>query len=174
MPLQTLVGDDVLTAMCEMLAGLPAGAVIEVGVYKGGSGERLAAAAEKQGRPIFLYDTFKGIPCSEPDQGDFHKVGDFSDTSVEEVRAGIPYATVIQGLFPGSSVYDGPVAFVHLDVDQYRSYKEAIQFLKPLMVDGGVMWFDDYCLLGARKAIDEEFPDGVLTRCGKQYVVIRK
>jgi hypothetical protein len=70
----------------------------------------------------------------------------------------MPLAIVVAGVFPESSLAMPPVAFAHLDCDQYRSIAEAARFLEPLMVEGGVMWFDDYnCLSSATKAVDEVF-----------------
>jgi hypothetical protein len=47
------------------------------------------------------------------------------------------------------------VAFLHIDVDQYKSYGDCINYFKPKMAKGGIMWFDDYELLGAQNAINE-------------------
>ena len=66
-----------------------------------------------------------------------------------------------------------PIAFAHLDCDQYRSVKESVEYIKPLMMTGGVIWFDDYgCLPGATKAVDELFPRVEITRTHKAYVRI--
>ena len=46
---------------------------------------------------------------------------------------------------------------VHLDVDIYESYKNALEFFYPRMVRNGVIVMDDYgskFCLGAKKAID--------------------
>jgi O-methyltransferase len=136
----------------------PQGCFVEVGVHKGGTAWHLAKCAEEQGREIYLFDTFTGIPYKG--EFDSHVVGDFSDTSLEEVQKIIPYAKITQGIFPQSAEgLDLPdVAFVHLDCDQYQSIKEAALFLSPKMVKGGIMWFDDYgCLEGANRAVDELF-----------------
>lgn len=101
-------------------------------------------------------------------------VGDFSDTSLEEVQESIPYAKITKGIFPQSAEsLDLPgVAFVHLDCDQYQSIKEAALFLSPRMVKGGIMWFDDYgCLEGANRAVNELFAGRLLgSPVGKVFV----
>ena len=128
----------------------------EVGVLGGGSASVLYSVANQQGRKIYLYDTFSGIPYK--DAIDSHQVGDFKFEDVEGLSAKLPKAFITQGVFPASAVKMPPVAFVHLDVDQYRSYKEAVEYLEPLMVSGGVMWFDDYgCTPGATAYLDEKF-----------------
>ena len=147
----------------------PPGAFVEVGVYRGGTAWHLAQLAEQQKRTIFLYDTFTGIPY-RTEGLDSHHVGDFGDTSYERVCADIPYATVVKGVFPQSARAMQYIAFVHLDVDQYQSYKDAIKHLRPLMAPGGVIWFDDVgCLPGATQAVEEEFGTWLTDR-KKPYV----
>jgi O-methyltransferase len=170
--LPTLVGDDVLSALAETCKGTPSGCFVEVGVYKGGTGWLLSQIAEMQGREIYLYDTFTGIPYTQEGL-DNHRVGDFSDTTFEAVRDAIPYAHVIQGIFPQSAIEMGPIAFIHLDCDQYQSYKDSFDYLIPKCQSGTVIWFDDYCLAGAAKAVNERFSiDQLLlhTKCNKTFV----
>lgn len=155
---QSLVGLEVIAAMCVLAGTTPAGTVLEVGVWHGGSAWYLAQLAETQGRPCLLFDTFTGIPYRE--DFDPHRVGDFADAdaNADKIRAIIPYARVIEGVFPESaaSLNLAPVAFVHLDCDQYKSYRDALAFLQPLMVKGGIVWCDDdTCLGGAEKAVAE-------------------
>ncbi len=144
---------NVFLELVQVAGATPEGCFVEVGVYQGGTASYLTELAEQQGRQIFLYDTFTGMPFQG--EHDKHKVGDFSDTSFEAVRDALPYANVIQGLFPDSAVPMANIAFAHVDVDQYQSYVDCINHLSPLMVEGGVMWFDDYELEGARRAVDE-------------------
>lgn len=152
----SLVGDNVIQAMIETARETPPGCFVEVGVYQGGTAQYLAKLAEEQGRKIFLYDTFTGIPYAE--EFDPIRPGTFGDTSFEVVKSQIPYATVVQGIFPESAVEMGPIAFIHLDCDQYQSYKDSFSYLLPLCQPGTVIWFDDFgCLYGADKAVLETF-----------------
>lgn len=169
----SLICQGQLDAMVAMAKAAPPGDFLEVGVYKGGSAERLYAVAQEQARRLWLFDTFTGIP--ERTEGvDTHKIGDFADTSVEDVRRLLPAALIVVGdaaeTLPATDT--GPLAFVHLDCDQYATYRACIVELSPRMVHGGVMWFDDYgCLPGATKAVDEMFGDRVLVDdCDKRYV----
>jgi hypothetical protein len=133
------------------------------------------SVAKQQGREMFAYDTFTGIPYKG--EHDSHNVGDFSDTSFEEVSRGLEGATVVQGIFPDSAVKMPPVAFVHLDCDQYQSIKDSLGYLLPRMVEGGIIWFDDYgCLEGANKAVREVFSPECLygSKTGKVFVRIDK
>jgi len=147
----------------------PSGCFVEVGVYKGGTAWHLDRLARRQNRALFLYDTFEGIPFQ--DVVDHHKVGDFGDTDYTTVAGLFPKATVVKGVFPASAVKMGPVAFVHLDCDQYHSIKNAVRYLLPWVVSGGVLWFDDSpVLVGARKAVHELFGNTVQEMNGKHFV----
>lgn len=163
------VSQEVIAALSFGASLAPDGCFVEVGVFQGGTAYHLNEVAKEQVRKLYLYDTFEGIPYC--DVCDSHKLGDFNDTSYEKVRDLFPDATVVKGVFPYSAVPMEPIAFVHLDCDQYQSYKDAIQYLAPLMVKGGVMWFDDSpCLPGALKAVTEFFGDRVKLYVGKHYV----
>jgi O-methyltransferase len=157
--------------MCELAARTPAGAFVEIGVYKGGSARLLADVAEQQGRELHLFDTFTGMPIAGPE--DSHQVGDFADTSEAAVRALIPSAHFHVGIFPATApVAMPPIAFVHLDVDQYQSYRDAIAWAAPLMVPGGVIWFDDCGILpSADRAALEAFGERVDKTSYDKWVV---
>jgi hypothetical protein len=146
-------GMEIIYELIAVAENSPLGCFVEVGVYKGGSASHLTELAENQKREIYLYDTFTGIPFKEDYEK--HDVGDFSDTSYEYVKSALPYANVIKGIFPESAIEMPEVAFLHIDVDQYKSYVDCINYFKPKMAKGGIMWFDDYELLGAQNAINE-------------------
>ena len=59
------------------------GEVAECGVYKGGTAKILAELVPD--RPLHLFDTFCGMPETDPSR-DLHKAGDFADTTLESVR----------------------------------------------------------------------------------------
>ena len=158
MTLESLLGPKLLGELYEAAEAAPPGDFLEVGVYKGGSADVLSKIAIKQGRRLFLFDTFTGTPFQRADV-DKHLIGDFNDTNLEDVRRGIPTAIFRPGIFPETLTDDvGPVAFAHVDCDQYQSVKDCCERLGPLMVSGGIMVFDDYDWLdGARIAVDECF-----------------
>lgn len=170
----SLVGEDVIEQLVKMAGETPEGSFVEVGVYKGGTAKPLADKAKEQGRKIFLYDTFEGIPH----QGEFDSiaVGTFSDTDLGKIKGLIPHAYIGKGIFPESSFRKEmfPISFVHLDCDQYQSYKEAIPHLLRYSQRGTVLWFDDYGYLhGATKAVEEFFnKDQLQICCGKTFVRI--
>lgn len=151
---QSLLADDTLETLCSVAADCPPGAFVEFGVYRGGAAEKLAIVARLQRRPLYLYDTFRGMPYRGED--DYHPVGDLGDTSVAEVQALVPEAVIVPGIFPDSLIPMPPIAFVHVDADQYQSVAAACRVFPPLMVSGGVIIFDDYlCLPGATRAVRE-------------------
>jgi hypothetical protein len=162
----SLIPPDTLAELVEKARSTPPGCLVEVGVYQGGSALELS----KLGRTLYLYDTFTGIPyrCEH----DSHQIGDFSDTTAVQVQELIPEAVIVAGIFPDVAVTMPPVSFAHLDCDQYQSVLESARYLAPLMVKGGVMWFDDSpCLIGAAKAVQELFGDRVqLSYNQKHYV----
>jgi O-methyltransferase len=172
MTVQSLIRPNALHELMETARAAPAGMLVEVGVYQGGSAAALAQVAREQGRKLYLFDTFAGMPHADPGV-DRHMVGEFADTSVERVRAAIPEAVCIPGVFPQTlpAWVDG-VALAHIDCDQYRSVQESARALAPRMVPGGVMVFDDYDVLpGARRAVDELFGKSVeLSAEGKARV----
>jgi O-methyltransferase len=140
------------------------GEVAECGVYKGGTAKILAELVPD--RPLYLFDTFCGMPETDPTR-DLHKAGDFSDTTLESVRAYLcAHANVncIAGMIPQSlaTVHDRRFSFVHIDLDIYSSIKAACEFFYPRLERGGVLLFDDYgypSCPGARAAVDEFFAD---------------
>ena len=86
------------------ISALP-GDVAEVGVYKGGTARLLAKILESTGKTVHLFDTFSGMPSSDPER-DIHAAGDFSDTSLESVRDYLHNCGNVrfyQGLFPDTA-----------------------------------------------------------------------
>ena len=52
------------------------------------------------------------------------------------------------------------IAFVHIDLDVYKSILDSLQFIWPRLSLGGIIVFDDYGFAtcpGARVAVDEFF-----------------
>lgn len=139
------------------------GALVEVGVYQGGTLRLLADAVAGSGEPPIGFDTFAGMPATDPDR-DIHLAGDFADTSVPAVRAAMAGREVSlrQGIFPTGVDTAGldEVRFAHIDVDIYASVLGSTEYLYPRLVPGGVIVYDDYgwtSCPGARQGVDEFF-----------------
>lgn len=170
----SLIPPVVLDAMVLTARTTPLGPWVEVGVYNGGSAFRLYRAREK--RLLHLFDTFEGIPFSDPDKGDRHSVGDFDGrATLAALRCAMRDAVFHVGIFPDTLFSDlRDIAFVHVDADQYKSISDCITYLWPRVVTGGVMWFDDYSALeGARRAVLAHFSVDQLHHApeGRRFVV---
>ncbi|UCF50236.1 MAG: class I SAM-dependent methyltransferase [Thermoplasmatales archaeon] len=169
----TLVSPDRLKMIKNMISQIIVnkfGAInaAEIGVYKGGTSKLILECLEKytsKKNTFMIFDTFEGLPDSTKDV-DLHKIGDFNDTSLEAVREYLSgykntNLTITKGIFPDSFPQDKKdmtFDFVHLDVDQYQSYKNCLEFFNTRMSEGGIIVCDDYGFCscpGAKKAIDE-------------------
>jgi len=159
------------------------GAIVECGVWKGGS---MAAAArtllqmKDTRRDLYLFDTFRGM--TEPGSEDVS----FSGKHASEVRADwvganpvwchapleqvkdVLYATgypkekihFIEGRVEDTIPASAPesIALLRLDTDWYESTRHELIHLFPRLNRAGVLIVDDYGLWqGSRKACDEYF-----------------
>ena len=164
LPLSLLDGEriSVIKTHLSNVANLE-GDIAEVGVYKGGVAYHLNKFSN--GKKVYLFDTFEGMPFKG--KYDRHIIGDFGDTSHEEVAElfyDSPNVKIIKGVFPDSArsiiSRKDKFCFVHLDADQYESTLEGLKFFYDKMVVGGVVVCDDYgWLKGVDKAIGEFLKD---------------
>lgn len=165
------------------------GALVECGVWRGGSMLAIARTLVEQGetdRDLYLYDTFDrmpppadrdvdvwGNPASSYFDGpvDPHDTDHYRYLPMEEVRSvvlssGYPPARVhlVQGLVEETipSVAPERIALLRLDTDWYSSTAHEMRHLYPRIVDQGFLLVDDYGqFLGARDAVDEHLADVV-------------
>lgn len=159
----------VLLTLLEQALSLE-GDVWECGVYKGGTARMMAAFLEDRGSPkrLLLFDTFAGMPATDPSR-DWHKQGDFDDTSLDAVRefVGFPErCDYYPGKFPGTfaGLERRAIAFAHIDADIYRSITDCLEFIWPRLAVGGCVVFDDYgfpTCPGARRAVDDFFAGSI-------------
>jgi len=124
------------------------GAVVEVGVWRGGTGCLLALAASE--KTVYLADTFAGV-VNAGEQDTRYAGGEHADTSEELVRglldsAGVKNARLLKGMFPEetAAMVEGRVAMLHVDVDVYESARATVEWALPRMLPGAAMVFDDY------------------------------
>jgi len=144
------------------------GAVLEVGVWKGGTGALLARRAQL-GHPtaqVFLCDTFRGVvKASERDPN--YRGGEHADAAVADVKAlldrvGAGQVTILTGVFPDETaarIPPQPFRFCHIDVDVYESAKQTAEWIWDRLVPGGLIVFDDYGFYGCdgvRAYVDEQ------------------
>lgn len=163
--------------------GLP-GHIVEAGVWRGGQAMAMGLMLKRLGstRPIWLYDTFQGMPA--PTEADVnvkgHTASEFFDklargdgysdwvfasrTDVERNLAATGYShfRLIEGMVEDTLAdprnVPETVAFLRLDTDWYESTRIELETLYPRVSDGGILVIDDYGpWKGARKAVDEYF-----------------
>ena len=160
----TIIRPDDLALMLSYAEQAPPGAFVEVGVYRGGSARELYEVAERQGRTLWLFDTFEGHPMPCEYDAPQHPAGRYADCAdPSDLRREMPNAHIVQCRFPGDLWWMaecGPVAFAHIDVDLYEGTRDAITYLAGWMATGGVMYFDDYGVPecpGASLAVRQQF-----------------
>jgi O-methyltransferase len=148
-------------------AKLTAGDLLEVGVWRGGTGCLIATAAQRAGlrQTVFLCDTFAGVVKAGP-LDTRYAGGEHADTSraaVESLAAsmGLDQVRILQGIFPeetGAEIAARWFRFVHVDVDVYQSAKDILEWVWPRLVTGGIVVSDDYGAYGcegATRAVNE-------------------
>jgi O-methyltransferase len=141
------------------------GALVDCGVWNGGSTMLLSSAAPS--RQVWAFDSFEGLP--EPVEADGARsqlhVGDCLG-SEEMLRSGFERMGhqdrlhVVKGWFEDtfSKTLDevGQVAVLHVDSDWYEPVKLTLESFYPQISPGGFVAIDDYRVWpGTKKAVDE-------------------
>jgi O-methyltransferase len=142
-----------LWQLVEQSAKLDSGALIEVGVWKGGTGALIAQRAALCGITdrTFLCDTFDGVvksgECDSTYRGGEHQDCTEDDVNAVMARLGVENYTILTGVFPeetGGDVAHLRFRLCHVDVDVYESAKDVVKWVWPRLVPGGIVVFDDY------------------------------
>lgn len=129
----------------------PVGAVLEFGVYDGTSVNYFARYMKSVGdeRVIYGFDSFEGF--SEEWSGVnrlypvnlFDKAG--STPKVENnVELVVGYIESSLPEFLGQKEIES-VALIHIDTDTYSPAKTALERLRPFLVSGSIILFDEFC-----------------------------
>lgn len=167
-------------------AAIP-GAIVECGVWRGGSSMAIAMSLLGAGvddRDLYLFDTYEGMSAptevdkdfrDEPAQIKFDLARTAAAASgwcaadIDDVRANMTstrYPMDRVHLVPGKVEDTLPahapeqIALLRLDTDWYESTKHELIHLWPRLVRGGICIIDDYGhWAGCRKAVDEYFAD---------------
>jgi O-methyltransferase len=130
------------------------GSLLEVGVWRGGSGMIMAKAVAKLEtfeKKVLLCDTFTGLVDVSEKDGMLQN-GQFSDTSTGIVlglmnKVKLENIVILPGTFPnetGKIIENLEFCFCHIDVDTYQSAKNIFEWVWPRMVTDGIIVFDDY------------------------------
>ena len=144
------------------------GAILEVGVWRGGSGAMMASRARSLGIVdcVYLCDTWEGVVKSGP-VDTYYRDGKHDDTSREIVVAlmaelGLNNVQLLQGIFPddtGASIAERTFRLCHIDVDVYQSAFDVFNWVWPRLSSAGVVVFDDYgfpACPGVTQFVDEQ------------------
>lgn len=157
------------------------GAIVECGVWRGGSMMAVALALldrSQSQRELWLYDTFEGMSAPSAADRSYDGIaaqdhldrtvrgtGVWCEASLEEVIAnlrstGYPWERIhfvrgkVEDTIPAT--LPGPIALLRLDTDWYESTRHELRHLYPLLQPGGILIIDDYGhWQGARRAVDE-------------------
>jgi O-methyltransferase len=160
-----------------------AGAIVECGVWKGGSMAAVARTLLQMkdvSRDLYLFDTFEGM--SEPTVNDIDYSGKranevmqensgfrCADAPLERVKevlldTGYPKDKIhfvpgkVEDTVPGSA--PDAISLLRLDTDWYESTKHELVHLFPRLARAGVIIIDDYGhWRGSRQACDEYFAE---------------
>jgi O-methyltransferase len=162
------------------------GAIVECGVWRGGSAMCCALALRALAsteRALYLYDTFTGMAEPGPRDTDFRgrsahdiwrrstqgSVTDWCLASEDEARANVlstgypaERMTIVAGRVEETipAVAPDKIAVLRLDTDWYDSTRHELVHLFPRLSAGGVLIVDDYGYWrGAREATDEYLRD---------------
>ena len=133
------------------------GDLIEVGVWKGGSGCIIGKKLQNEGinATLHLCDTFEGV-VKATNLDNKYTGGEFSDTDpiiVKNVaeKIGLKHINILKGIFPeetGRNLAKRKFRLCHIDVDTYQSAKDIFEWVWPKLNKGGVVIFDDYGGIG--------------------------
>jgi O-methyltransferase len=182
---RTMTGTQKVFALIEATryvldTGVP-GAIVECGVWRGGSMQAVALALLRRGvsdRDLHLYDTFEGM--SEPTEEDrapngtpaaellatrpktarLWAVADLDDVRAGMAETGYPAERIhyhvgrVEDTIPAEAPEQ--IAVLRLDTDWYESTRHELEHLFDRVPSGGVVIVDDYgTWKGARRAVDE-------------------
>ncbi|MFJ4715763.1 TylF/MycF/NovP-related O-methyltransferase [Streptomyces sp. NPDC088785] len=170
------------------------GAVVECGVWRGGSMQACARALLGCGatdRDLYLFDTYDGMtpPTVEDLRRDGTPAADilarnskdkavWAYATLDDVRAGfqqVPYPAerihFVRGKVEETVPDRAPerIAVLRLDTDWYASTRHELEHLYDRLVPGGVLLIDDYGYWqGSRQAVDE-----FLEKTGARLLLLR-
>ena len=98
---ETLIGDDRLHQLVNLINKAPEGLCAELGVYKGGSLVHMAMHHDH--REFWGFDTFTGLPAKDYTSNEIHKPGEFDDIdsygnypSLLSDKAYVFYGTILE------------------------------------------------------------------------------
>ena len=129
------------------------GALIEIGVWKGGTGALIAYKAflDKIPQHVYLCDTFTGVVKASKEDSRY-KGGEYADSSEAIVKLlmdnfKLENVKILTGVFPEETshiVKNETFRFCHIDVDVFNSARDIMLWIWDRLEVGGIIVFDDY------------------------------
>ncbi len=146
------------------------GDLVETGIYKGGCSIIMAWCNRefKLNKKVWCYDSFEG--CPDPNEtklgkhvNETHGKGDFAcdyDTVLKNFKKFDlidDNVKFYKGWFEETTLKYKPesIALLRFDGDLYSSTLDVLNNLYPLVVSGGFVIIDDYCIEACRQATHE-------------------
>lgn len=156
-----------LWSLVEESAKVYGGDILEVGVWRGGSGALMAKKAKMLGLnlKVYLADTFEGVVKAGAKDTNY-KGGEFANTSMDYVnrlgkKLDLDNLSIHKGIFPDQFTEPEEgirLRLCHIDVDTYDSAKDVLEWAWPRLNVGGFVVFDDYGFYnctGVTRLVDE-------------------
>jgi len=129
------------------------GVFVELGVFRGNTLVSVIKEGKSQGKMVYGFDSFSGLPRPSEEDGDAYKEGNFDTGGCEGCIQALQKAGVkeddyklVQGFVPYSfaDVEIDKISFAHVDLDLYRPTKFALEWVWKRLQTGGVILCHDY------------------------------
>lgn len=135
------------------------GDVVEVGVWKGGSGALIAykESRRRSDTTVYLCDTFTGVVKAGTEDNRYQG-GEHQDTSLQIVnnlvfdKLKLKNVKILPGIFPDDTAKEiqNPIKLCHIDVDVYESARQVTEYIWDHLTVGGIIVYDDYGFSGTQ------------------------
>lgn len=168
------MNDQITTAEVNKLLSLAerclnlSGDFVELGCYRGNTSVLLGKLLQPTPKTLWIYDSFAGLPEKTPEDssgaGANFQSGELTVSKNEVVtkirRSGLNDIRIKKAWFDDLMPADLPeeISFAFIDGDFYRSQKQGLKLVSPLLTNGGIIICHDYNnpeLPGASQAVDE-------------------
>lgn len=163
------------------------GEIWECGAFRGENALWMSLCSGAAGRTLRVFDTFTGQPFSGPH--DTHRQGSMNETCLDTLLhtlSGVAFSGVVnlsvhQGIMPATfaSLDGSKASVVNIDVDNYDSVRDCLEYFYPRVAPGSYILLDDYgcpACPGAHKATEEFMagkPESLIHRGGPQAYFIK-
>jgi hypothetical protein len=127
---------------------LPQGLILELGVYSGRSINQFAEILADAGdaRTVYGFDAFEGLSEDWYGKSLAKKVAFNRKGKAPKVQPNVQLVIgwVEKTLAPFLQEHEGPIAFIHMDMDTYSPCKLALELCRDRFVSGTLILFDEH------------------------------